>query len=201
MFTNAAPYTRGLIKGRVREIERLHILLIKHGGYPGVPASRADHDGKDPLASYVTNLFFNANTEIMASLLAYGAKVQYEDSVGRNLAHHPARIHDEVNVMQWSMLRTWGIEVDAFDHVERDVLHHASVSGSVSVVLLGHVTRCPRLDHRQRDVHDKTALDYAWSESRRSHHPQLFRRVEECTANKTGMARKADWGENVCRLW
>ena len=142
----------------------------------GVPANCTDHDGKDPLAYYVTNLFFNADIEIMALLVSNGANVQYEDSLGRNLAHHLVRIEDEVNIMQWSKLQTWGIEVDTSDHEERNVLHHASISGSVSVALLDHVTTCLRLDYKRRDVHGKTASEYASSENRRSHHPQMFRK-------------------------
>ena len=150
--------------------EVLNILLGE-----GVSATHLDQSGMDPLAYYMTNLFWNADTEVISSLLMHGASLQYQDDLGRNLAHHLARVQEQVELTTLTNLEKWGIDIQMRDQEGKTILHHAAISGSVSISLLRHLRYCQTLDLDAQDDKGVTAIEYARKENCRRHHPHMFR--------------------------
>ena len=150
--------------------EVLKILLRE-----GVSAAHTDQLGMDPLAYYMTNLFWNGESEIISLLLEHGANPHFQDDLGRNLAHHLMRIQVQVELTVLKTLGNWGIDVEMRDQEGKTVLHHAAINGSVSIALLRHLKYCHQLDFDAQDDTGMTAIEYAEEENRGQHHSLLFR--------------------------
>lgn len=151
--------------------ETLEILL-----QGGVSATRKDQLGKDPLAYYITNLFFNGDAEIIRLLIAHGADCHYEDDNGRNLAHYLVRIEVQLKPASLQILNESGVEVQAVDWEGKTLLHNAAISGSVSLALLHYLKQFQHLDFEAYDHSGKTAMQYALENAQKERHPHLFRR-------------------------
>ena len=141
----------------------------------GVSAAHTDLSGMDPLAYYVTNLFWAGQKEIISLLLASGSNIHFQDEIGRNLAHHLMRSLVQVDLTALKELESWGMDVRIRDQEGKTILHHAAISGSVSVAMLRHLRYCQQLDLATRDDTGMTAMEHADKENQRLHHRHMFR--------------------------
>ncbi|KIW54608.1 hypothetical protein PV05_06957 [Exophiala xenobiotica] len=132
----------------------------------GVNANHQDHDGLDTLAWYASNLFLNAEVEIMELLITHGADLNYKDQSGRNLAHLVMQCDVEFDLDVLLMLLKYGVDALSVDHDGRGILHHAAISGSVTVELLSYLSESLHLNIASLDAFGKSALDCA-KETRR----------------------------------
>lgn len=141
----------------------------------GMSAAHTDQSGMDPLAYYITNLFWNGESEVIALLIAHGANLHFQDDLGRNLAHYLMMIQVQVELTALKNLEDQGIDIRIRDREGKTILHHSAINGSVSVALLHHLKYCHQLDFDAQDNTGMTAIEYAYKENRGPHHPFMFR--------------------------
>jgi len=132
----------------------------------GVNANHQDHNGLDSLAWYASNLFPNAEVEIMELLITHGADLNYKDQSGRNLAHLVMQCDVEFDLDVLLMLLKYGVDVLAVDHDGRGILHHAAISGTVTVALLSYLSESLHLNITSLDAFGKSAFDCAKEKGR-----------------------------------
>jgi ankyrin repeat protein len=127
----------------------------------GVNANHRDQNGLDSLAWYASNLFLNAEVEIMGLLITHGADLKYKDQSGRNLAHLVMQCDVEFDLDVLLMLLKYGVDALAVDHDGRGILHHAAISGTVTVELLSYLSESLHLNIASLDAFGKSAFDCA----------------------------------------
>ncbi|CVL03425.1 uncharacterized protein FPRN_11766 [Fusarium proliferatum] len=164
----------------------LHHLLRKCGAV-GVPVARyllercnginsLDSTGMSPTALYLsaTVLFSHQDDQnVLDLLLSCGADPSFKTAEGLGLVHLVGTSRRcSVGVLQ--TLEKWGIDPRSLDTEGRTVLHHSSIVGTLVEDVLHFLCHDAKLSVDLRDVHGKTALDYAVEEKQKEHNPDLF---------------------------
>lgn len=134
----------------------------------GVDACHQDHDGLDTLAWYTSKRFRSADVDIMEVLISCGTNVNYQDQSGRNLAHLVVRRHVGFDLDVLALLIKYGVDVLSVDHDGRGILHHAAISGLVTVELLSYLSESLHLNIASLDSFGKSALECATDEERKN---------------------------------
>ncbi|KAF5694693.1 hypothetical protein FDENT_821 [Fusarium denticulatum] len=161
----------------------LHHLLSKHGAV-GIPAARyllerckginsLTSTGMSPVALYLsaTIIFSHKDDQSLLDLLfSYGADTSFKTPEGLGLVHLVGTSRRcSVGVLQ--TLTKWGIDLRALDTQGRTVLHHSSIIGTLVEDVLQFLCHDIKLSVDLRDMHGKTALDYALEKQKEDHNP------------------------------
>ncbi|KAF5254912.1 hypothetical protein FANTH_408 [Fusarium anthophilum] len=164
----------------------LHHLLRKHGVVE-IPVARyllercnginnLDSTGMSPMALYIrANVLFSRQDDqhLLDLLFSYGADPSFKTTEGFGLVHLVGSSRRcSVGVLQ--TLAKWGIDLRSLDTRGRTVLHHSSITGTLVEDVLHFLWHDIELVVGLRDVHGKTALDYAVEEKQKEHSPDLF---------------------------
>ncbi|KAF5571035.1 hypothetical protein FPHYL_755 [Fusarium phyllophilum] len=164
----------------------LHHLLSKHGVVE-IPVARyllerckginsLDRTGMSPVALYLsaTVIFSHKDDQNLLDLLfSCGADTSFKTPEGLGLVHLVGSSRRcSVGVLQ--TLTKWGIDLRALDIQGRTVLHHSSIIGTLVEDVLQFLCHDTKLSVDLRDMHGKTALDYALEKQQEDHNPDLF---------------------------
>ncbi|KAF5964158.1 nucleoside phosphorylase [Fusarium bulbicola] len=164
----------------------LHHLLRKHGVVEILVAryllercngiNNLDSTGMSPVALYISaNVLFSRQDDqhLLDLLFSYGADPSFKITEGFGLVHLLSTSRRcSVGVLQ--TLAKWGIDLRSLDTQGRTVLHHSSITGTLVEDVLHFLCHDIELVVGHRDVHGKTALDYAVEEKQKEHSPDIF---------------------------
>ncbi|KAF5552597.1 isoform 2 of ankyrin-3 [Fusarium mexicanum] len=163
----------------------LHHLLRKHG--VEIPVTRyllercngindLDSTGMSPVALYISaNVLFSRQDDkhLLDLLFSYGADPSFKTTEGLGLVHLVGTSR-RCSVGGLQTLAKWGIDLRSLDTQGRTVLHHSSITGTLVEDVLHFLCHDIKLSVNLRDVHGKTALDYAVQEKENAHDPNPF---------------------------
>ncbi|CVL06697.1 uncharacterized protein FMAN_11824 [Fusarium mangiferae] len=164
----------------------LHHLLRKRGAV-GVPVARyllercnsinsLDSTGMSPTALYLSATVLISHQDdqhVLDLLFSCGADPTFKTREGFGLVHLVGTSRRcSVGVLQ--TLAKWGTDLRSLDTEGRTVLHHSSMIGTLVEDVLHFLCHDVKLSVDLRDVHGKTALDYAVEEKQKEHNPDLF---------------------------
>ncbi|KAH7194669.1 ankyrin repeat-containing domain protein [Fusarium oxysporum] len=135
-----------------------------------------DNRGMSPVAVYLSASVLSADQddqELLNLLFSNGADPDFKTAEGLGLVHVAASSRRcSVGVLQ--TLAKWGIDLMSLDSQGRTVLHHSSIKGTLVEDVLHFLCHDIKLPVDLRDVHGKTALDYAVEIGQQDHSPDLF---------------------------
>ncbi|KAG5753138.1 hypothetical protein H9Q72_003802 [Fusarium xylarioides] len=164
----------------------LHHLLSKHGVVE-IPVARyllerckgidsLDSTGMSPVAFYLsaTVIFSHKDDQNLLDLLfSYGADTSFKTPEVLGLVHLVGTSRRcSVGVLQ--TLAKWDIDLRSLDTQGRTVLHHSAIRGTLVEDVLHFLCHDIKLSVDLRDMHGKTALDYALEKQQEDHNPDLF---------------------------
>lgn len=144
-------------------------LLLAYGASP----SCTDSYGHIPLSTYLGTFKIGSRTAICRFLLQHGGNPYWASPAQLTLAHLAVRQYNaETGVLE--ALSDYGLDLSIKDASGKGILHHGAIGGSLSLDILNFLHDRNLLDPYDRDVDEKSPLEYASEEAQKERHPDTF---------------------------
>ncbi|KAJ2984020.1 hypothetical protein NQ176_g271 [Zarea fungicola] len=166
----------------------LHHLFIgrKHVDAPavqslldlGVKCDELDKDGMSPLACYLSVVQGSINAdEVIQLLFQGGSDATFKTRTdGQTLAHMHAKSAKQLRVEILRVLARFEVDLQVTDNQSRSVLHHCAIRGSLTKEAVSFLRDEVGLLVTDKDMHGKTAIDYAVAAKQRWRPPDMYDR-------------------------
>ncbi|KAJ6786496.1 hypothetical protein PWT90_09714 [Aphanocladium album] len=144
----------------------------------GVKCNELDKDGMSPLAYYLSFLRGAINADEVVQLLLYGGSdAMFKTRTdGLNLAHLHAKSAFKVQANVFRVLARFEVDLQATDDERRSILHHCAIRGSLTKEAMSFLHEEVGLLPTDKDMHGKTAVDYAAAAKQQRRDPGVWDR-------------------------
>lgn len=144
----------------------------------GVKCDELDNDGMSPLACYLSVVRGSINAdEVIQLLFQGGSDATFKTRAdGLTLAHMHAKSAMQVRVEILRVLARFEVDLQVTDNQSRSVLHHCAIRGSLTKEAVFFLRDEVGLLLTDKDVHGKTAVDYAAAAKQQWRHPDMYDR-------------------------
>ncbi|KAJ3496369.1 hypothetical protein NLG97_g2707 [Lecanicillium saksenae] len=144
----------------------------------GVKCDELDKNGMSPLACYLSVVQGSINAdEVIQLLFQGGSDATFKTRAdGLTLAHMHAKSAMQVRVEILRVLARFEVDLQVTDNQSRSVLHHCAIRGSLTKQVVFFLRDEVGLLLMDKDVHGKTAVDYAAAAKQQWRHPDTYDR-------------------------